>query len=95
MAQCGLLGGAAHTQNSFYRIFGSWVITTPVGLRRCSGIAPPEALVLLATAASRGPADMEPANAIAIMPAVKIDPNMAFALSHRLNVRWSSADILL
>jgi hypothetical protein len=84
-----------HTQTSFCRIFGSWVITTPIGPRRGSGIAPPEALVLLVTAASRGPADMEPATAIAIMPAVKIDPNIAFALSHRLNARWFSGDIHL
>jgi hypothetical protein len=83
-----------HVQNRFCRIFGSWVVTTPIGLRRGSGITP-EALVLLATAASPGPADMKPATAIAIIPAAKIDPNMAFALSHRLNARWFSGDIRL
>jgi hypothetical protein len=58
-------------------------------------MAPAEALVLLATAASCGPADMEPATAIAIIPAAKIDPNIAFAWSHRLNARWFSGDIRL
>jgi hypothetical protein len=95
MAQSGLLIDAAHTQNSFCRVFGSCVVTTPIGLRRGSGMTPPEALVLLATAASRDPADMEPATAIAIIPAAKIDPNMAFAVSHRLNARWFSGDIRL
>src|SRR5262245_11982570 len=33
-----------------------------------------------------------PANAIAISPIANIAPTMAFALSHRLNVCWSSGD---
>src|SRR5262245_11970842 len=51
--------------------------------------------VPLATAASRGAMDLDPANAIAMSATAKIDPKMAFASSHRSNVRRSSADSLL
>src|SRR6516164_6867986 len=65
-------------QNSFDRTLGSWVVTVPGCLERCSDTA---------TSASRGPTDPEPVNAIAISPVAKIAPTMAFALSHRSNVR--------
>ena len=74
-------------QNSFDRILGSWVVTMPGCLQRCSDTATSEAFVLLATSASRGPTDFEPVNAIAISPVAKIAPTMALALSHRSNVR--------
>ena len=74
-------------QNSFDRTLGSWVVTVPGCLERCSDTATSEAFVLLATSASRGPTDPEPVNTIAISPVAKIAPTMAFALSHRSNVR--------
>jgi hypothetical protein len=80
------------SQNSFYRIMGSWVVTTPGCLERCSDTATSEAFVLLASSASRGPTDLAPVNAIAISPVAKIAPTTAFAVSHRSNVRWSSGD---
>ena len=52
-------------------------------------------LVVLALAASDWPTDQDPATAIATIPTVKISPTMAFALSHRSKVDWSSGDILL
>jgi hypothetical protein len=79
-------------QNSFSRTLGSWVVAMPGCLQRCSDTATSEALVLLASSASRGPTDLEPVNAITISPVAKIAPTMAFALSHRSNVRWSSGD---
>jgi hypothetical protein len=39
--------------------------------------------------------EQDPANAIAISTTAKIDPKMAFACSHRSNVRRSSVDSLL
>jgi hypothetical protein len=45
--------------------------------------------MLLETSASR---TSNPANATAISPIANIAPTMAFALSHRLNVYWSSGD---
>jgi hypothetical protein len=72
------------SQNSFYRIMGSWVVTTPGCLQRCSDAATSEAFVLLATSASRGPTDLAPVNAITTSPVAKIAPTTAFALSHRL-----------
>ena len=74
-------------QNSFDRILGPWVVTMPGCLQRCSDTATSEAFVLLATSASRGPTELEPVNAIAISPLAKIAPTMAFAVSHRSNVR--------
>ena len=79
-------------QNSFCRILGSWVVAMPGCRQRCSDTATSEAFVLLASSASRGPTDLEPVNAIAISAVAKIAPTMAFALSHRSNVRWSSRD---
>ncbi|MBV8286171.1 MAG: hypothetical protein JOZ35_04530 [Hyphomicrobiales bacterium] len=79
-------------QNSFCRTLGSWVVAMPVCLQRCSDTATSEAFVLLVTCASRGPPDLEPANAITISPVAKIAPTMTFALSHRSNVRRSSRD---
>jgi hypothetical protein len=66
-----------------------------LGLLRCCYGTPTSEAVSLATAASRGPMDLDPANAIAIIKAAKIEPKMAFACSHRSNVRRSSADSLL
>jgi hypothetical protein len=74
-------------QNSFDRTLGSWVVTVPDCRQRCSDTATSEAFVLLATSASPGPTDLELVNAIAISPVAKIAPTMAFALSHRSNVR--------
>jgi len=79
-------------QNSFCRTFGSWVVAMPGCLQRCSDTATSEAFVLLAASASRGATDLEPVNAITISPVAKIAPTMAFALSHRSNVRRSSRD---
>jgi hypothetical protein len=74
-------------QNSFDRTLGSWVVTMPGCFERCSDTATSGAFVLLATSASCRPTDPEPVNAIAISPVAKIAPTMAFALSHRSNVR--------
>jgi hypothetical protein len=79
-------------QNSFCRTLGSWVVAMPGCLQRCSDTATSDAFVLLASSASRGPTDLEPVNAITISPVAKIAPTMAFALSHRSNVRRSSRD---
>src|SRR5215831_5175859 len=79
-------------QNSFCRTLGSWVVGMPGCLQRCSDTATSEAFVLPATSASRGPTDLEPVNAITISPVAKIAPTMAFALTHRSNVRRSSRD---
>jgi len=79
-------------QNSVCRTFGSWVVAMPGCLQRCSDTATSEAFVLLAASASRGATDLEPVNAITISPVAKIAPTMAFALSHRSNVRRSSRD---
>ena len=48
---------------------------------------------LFATAG--GGAELEPTKAMAISPIAKIDPTIAFRLIQRLNVRWSSADMVL
>jgi len=82
-------------QNCFGRILGSWVVTMPGCLQCCCDTATSEAFVLLATSASRGPTNLEPVNAITISPVAKIAPTMAFALSHRSNVRRSSRDSLV
>jgi hypothetical protein len=82
-------------QNSFCRTLGSWVVVMPGCLQRCSDTATSEAFVLLATSAPRDPTDLEPVNAITISPVAKIAPTMAFALSHRSNVRRSSRDSLV
>ena len=79
-------------QNSFCRTLGSWVVAMPGCRHRCSDTATSEAFVLLATSTSRGPTDLEPVNAITISAVAKIAPTMAFALSHRSNVRRSSRD---
>jgi hypothetical protein len=82
--------------NVFNRIGGPCVVTTAVCYGTVCGTPTSEAAVVpLATGASRGPMDLDPANAIAIIKAAKIEPKMAFACSHRSNVRRSSGDSLL
>src|SRR5262249_4848946 len=78
----------------FFQILGSREVTTPFCFLRGWDMAVLAGFLLPATAGSCGPRDLEP-TAIAIIPAKNIAPTIAFALSHRLNVRRSSADSLL
>jgi hypothetical protein len=61
----------------------------------CNTLTSEAAAVPLSTAASRCPIDPDPANAIAMSKTAKIEPQRAFASSHRSNVCRSSADSLL
>jgi len=49
--------------------------------------------VIAAIAVSDRPAELEPAKAIAIIPMARIEPRIAFVLSHLLNSRCSFGDI--